>query len=136
MKTLNAGSDTGFNHELRPYAENFHKLFLRNDTRKNLGENSAYVRKPIFATMKPNQPTLFDAEQPAAVECSGPELQGVLVSLRARGATVYSMTAICVGRWRLNLQWPPVKSGHLPFEPIGARISSIPDAFDERIFHK
>jgi len=44
MKTQNAGLATSYRHELRPYAEKFHKLFLRNDTRETLGENSASVR--------------------------------------------------------------------------------------------
>jgi hypothetical protein len=52
------------------------------------------------------QPTLFDREQPSAVECSGPELGALLASLRERGAVVLGMTSICVSSWRLSLDWP------------------------------
>jgi hypothetical protein len=51
------------------------------------------------------QPSLFDAEQPAAVECAGAELSALLADLKLRGAVPFAMTAICPGRWRLFLDW-------------------------------
>ncbi|HEY5233673.1 MAG TPA: hypothetical protein VIK35_09085 [Verrucomicrobiae bacterium] len=84
-----------------------------------------------------NQPTLPGVpDKPAVVECSGGELFDLLASLRARGATVYSMTAICVGRWRLNLQWPPEKRGNPTNSRPAARKMDIRESFYETFFQK
>jgi hypothetical protein len=55
--------------------------------------------------MSAKQPSLFDHEQPAAVECAGAELSALLADLKSRGAIPFAMTAICPGRWRLSLDW-------------------------------
>jgi hypothetical protein len=55
--------------------------------------------------MNTRQQSLFDREQPAAVECCGTELLPLLAELKERGAVPFAMTAICVGRWRLSLDW-------------------------------
>lgn len=92
---------------------------------------------PMLATMKASQPTLPGVpDYPATVECSGAELHGVLASLRARGATVYSMTAICNARWRLNLQWPPKTFREPVKTPDSARQSCIREPFYDRTFQK
>ena len=51
------------------------------------------------------QPSLFDAEQPAAVECAGAELSALLSALRERGAIAYAMVTTCPGSYRLLLDW-------------------------------
>lgn len=59
--------------------------------------------------MKPNpQPALpgIADDQPALLECNGPELDALLADLRSQGATITSMEVRCVGRWRLRLAWP------------------------------
>jgi len=53
------------------------------------------------------QPTLFDREQPASIECHGSELAAVCADLKARGCVVHGMTVICPGSYRLALYWPP-----------------------------
>ena len=62
--------------------------------------------------MSAMQPSLFDREQPAAVECHGAELAALVESLRARGAIILSMTSICVSSWRLSLDWPNQSKPH------------------------
>jgi hypothetical protein len=44
-------------------------------------------------------------ECPSVLELSGAELLIELPRLKAAGATVFGMTAICNGRWRLTLHW-------------------------------
>jgi hypothetical protein len=45
-------------------------------------------------------------EQPSVLELSGAELLIELPRLKAAGARVLGMAAICNGRWRLTLHWP------------------------------
>jgi hypothetical protein len=58
-------------------------------------------------------PTLV--ERPSVLELSGAELLIELPRLKAAGATVFGMAAICNGRWRLTLHWPaPEQQSLLP----------------------
>ena len=60
--------------------------------------------------MKPAaQPDLFDREQPTEIECHGGELATVCADLKARGATVWRLTVICPGSYRLQVWWPPAQ---------------------------
>lgn len=45
-------------------------------------------------------------EQPASLECHGPELAGLIEALRERGATVCGMVTACPGHYRLSVSWP------------------------------
>jgi hypothetical protein len=51
------------------------------------------------------QTTLFDREQPSAIECRGAELSALLAALRERGAIAYAMVTTCPGSYRLLLDW-------------------------------
>lgn len=57
------------------------------------------------AVKNAKQATLFDAEQPGAIECAGMELLPLIAEMKERGAVPFAMTAICPGRWRLFLDW-------------------------------
>ena len=52
------------------------------------------------------QPGLFDSGFPRSIECNGGELAGVIADLKARGAVVLGMAAICNATYRLALHWP------------------------------
>jgi hypothetical protein len=52
------------------------------------------------------QPGLFDSEFPRSIECGGGELSGVIADVKARGAVVLGMTAICNAHYQLALHWP------------------------------
>jgi hypothetical protein len=52
------------------------------------------------------QPGLFDSEFPRSIECVGGELLPLIADLKARGAVVLGMTAICNANYRLALHWP------------------------------
>jgi hypothetical protein len=67
------------------------------------------------------QPSLFDAEQPAAVECAGAELSALLADLKSRGAITFAMTAICPGSWRIFLDWR--NAGKMGFRSSGVQSS-------------
>jgi hypothetical protein len=68
---------------------------------------------------------LFDRSQPAAVECSGPELGALLASLRERGAVVLGMASVCVSRWRLSLGWTTQKARRQTDRRAGAGIGKV-----------
>jgi len=65
------------------------------------------------------QGTLFETEQPSAVECCGAELLPLIAELKARGVVPFAMTAICPGRWRLFLDWR--ESGKMRFQSPGIK---------------
>jgi hypothetical protein len=53
-------------------------------------------------------------EKPTQVELSGAELLIELPRLKAAGATVFGLAAICNGRWRLTLHWSEPVQQTLP----------------------
>jgi len=58
--------------------------------------------------MKPSQRDLpgLTAACPVLLEVTGAELQAVLAKLRADGAFVWRMDAVCQSDYKLHIHWP------------------------------
>lgn len=65
---------------------------------------------------QPDLPAFADT-RPTLLECDGPELQALLDDLRAKGATITSLSVVCIGRWRLCIAWPQKSSRFFPRHP-------------------
>lgn len=59
--------------------------------------------------MTTKQLDLLD-QRPRVIECTGPELSGVLERVRGDGGIIHGMAVVCVSSWRVSVSWPNEKA--------------------------